>query len=79
MFLDGQPTAEQFDALASDKWIKPNERLALGDRALYIDYGDGVADSTASISQDDASPGETPPLPSPLRSAPALAGADLVI
>ncbi|MBA4752487.1 MAG: DUF1697 domain-containing protein [Sphingopyxis sp.] len=45
MFLDGQPTAEQFDALASDKWIKPNERLALGDRALYIDYGDGVADS----------------------------------
>jgi hypothetical protein len=40
---------------------------------------DGVADSTASISQDEASPGETPPLPSPLRSAPALAGADLVI
>ena len=23
----------------------PNERLALGDRALYIDYGEGVADS----------------------------------
>ena len=45
MFLDGQPTAAQFDALAGDKWIKPNERLALGDRALYIDYGDGVADS----------------------------------
>lgn len=45
MFLDGQPTAAQFDALASDKWIKPNERLALGDRALYIDYGDGFADS----------------------------------
>ena len=45
VFLDGQPTAAQFDALASDKWIKPNERLALGDRALYIDYGDGVADS----------------------------------
>jgi uncharacterized protein (DUF1697 family) len=45
MFLDGQPTAAQFDALASDKWIKPNERLALGDRALHIDYGDGVADS----------------------------------
>src|SRR3546814_3890846 len=45
MFLDGQPTAKQFDALASDKWIKANERLALGDRALYIDYGDGVADS----------------------------------
>ncbi len=45
MFLDGQPTAAQFDALASDKWIKPNERLALGDRTLYLDYGDGVADS----------------------------------
>jgi uncharacterized protein (DUF1697 family) len=45
MFLDGQPTQEQFDALAADKWIKPDERLALGDRALYIDYGDGEADS----------------------------------
>ena len=45
MFLDGQPTAEQFGALASDKWIKPNERVALGDRALFIDYGDGAGDS----------------------------------
>ena len=45
MFLDGQPTAAQFEALASDKWIKPNERVALGDRALFIDYGDGVGDS----------------------------------
>ncbi len=45
MFLDGQPTQAQFDALAADKWIKPNERLALGDRALYIDYGDGVGES----------------------------------
>ncbi|WP_439569183.1 DUF1697 domain-containing protein [Sphingopyxis sp.] len=45
MFLDGQPTAAQFDALAADKWIRPNERIALGDRALYIDYGDGVGDS----------------------------------
>lgn len=45
MFLDGQPTAAQFDALASDKWVKENERVAPGDRALYIDYGDGVADS----------------------------------
>eukprot|EP01034_Spumella_vulgaris_P015331 gene15331-biopygen13485 len=45
MFLDGQPTAAQFDTLAADKWIKPNERIALGDRALFIDYGDGVGDS----------------------------------
>src|SRR3546814_5323177 len=45
MFLDGQPSAEQFDALATDHWVRPNERLALGDRALYIDFGDGAADS----------------------------------
>ena len=45
MFLDGQPTQAQFDALASDKWIRPNERLALGDRSIYIDFGDGAADS----------------------------------
>ena len=45
MFLDGQPTQEQFDTLAADKWIKPHERVALGDRAIYLDYGDGVADS----------------------------------
>ena len=45
MFLDGQPTAEQFDALATDHRVRPNERLALGDRSLYIDFGDGAADS----------------------------------
>lgn len=45
MFLEGQPTPAQYDALATDKWIRPNERLALGDRALYIDFGDGAADS----------------------------------
>ncbi|MDR7060661.1 MULTISPECIES: DUF1697 domain-containing protein [unclassified Sphingopyxis] len=45
MFLDGQPAAEQFDALATDHRVRPNERLALGDRALYIDFGDGAADS----------------------------------
>lgn len=45
MFLGGQPTAEQFAVLAGDDRIRPNERLALGDRALYIDYGDGVGDS----------------------------------
>lgn len=45
MFLDGQPTPAQFAALAADKWIRPNERIAPGDRALYIDYGDGAGDS----------------------------------
>src|SRR3546814_18050492 len=45
MFLDGQPSAEQFDALATDHWVRPKERPALGDRALYIDFGDGAADS----------------------------------
>lgn len=45
MFLDGQPTPAQFAALAADKWIRPNERIAPGDRSLYIDYGDGAGDS----------------------------------
>ncbi|WP_428683955.1 DUF1697 domain-containing protein [Sphingopyxis sp.] len=45
MFLDGQPTQAQFEVLATDKWIRPNERLALGDRSIYIDFGDGAADS----------------------------------
>ena len=45
MFLDGQPTQAQFDALTADKWICTNERIAPGDRSLYIDYGDGVGDS----------------------------------
>lgn len=45
MFLDGQPTQTQFDALAADKWIRPNERIALGDHALYIDFGDGAGAS----------------------------------
>jgi len=45
MFLDGQPSQAQFEALAADKWIRPNERIAPGDRSLYIDYGDGAGDS----------------------------------
>lgn len=45
MFLDGQPTAEEFAVLAGDDRIRANERLALGDRSIYIVYGDGAADS----------------------------------
>ncbi|MDK2761943.1 MAG: DUF1697 domain-containing protein [Sphingopyxis sp.] len=49
MFLDGQPTAEQFESLATDHRVRPNERLALGDRALYIDFGDGAGDSKLHV------------------------------
>lgn len=42
-FLEAQPTPEQFEKLFSDN--KGRERLAAGDRALYIDFVDGVADS----------------------------------
>lgn len=45
MFLDGQPTREQFDTLVADHRGRGSEKLALGDRALFIDFGDGVADS----------------------------------
>ncbi len=42
-FLEGQPTEAQFEKLQADSGGA--ERLALGDRALYIDFIDGVADS----------------------------------
>lgn len=45
MFLDAQPTAAQFDTLVADYKGRGDERMALGDRALFIDYGDGVGDS----------------------------------
>jgi uncharacterized protein (DUF1697 family) len=42
-FLEGQPSAEQFEKLMSDN--KGGEKLAAGDRALYVDFVDGVANS----------------------------------
>jgi uncharacterized protein (DUF1697 family) len=53
VFLNGQPTLAQFDKLVADHAGRGSERLALGDRALYIDFADGVADSklTGSFTQ----------------------------
>ncbi len=45
LFLDGQSTSEQFDRLVADHAGRGRERLAPGDRAIYIDFVDGVADS----------------------------------
>ncbi|MEY4269513.1 MAG: hypothetical protein RLZZ58_729 [Pseudomonadota bacterium] len=45
MFLDGQPDADAFTRLAADHAGRGPERLAIGDRALHIDYVDGVGDS----------------------------------
>ncbi|MBY4637896.1 DUF1697 domain-containing protein [Sphingopyxis sp. XHP0097] len=45
MFLDRQPSREQFDTLVADHAGRGGEKLALGDRALFIDYGEGAANS----------------------------------
>ena len=45
MFLSDQPTQAQFDQLVGDHLGRGGEKLALGDRMLFLDYGDGVADS----------------------------------
>lgn len=47
-FLEAQPTAEQFADLIATQAERGPERLAPGDRALYIDFVDGVADSKLS-------------------------------
>lgn len=44
-FLDGQPTQAQFDKLVTDHAGRGPEKLALGDRALFVDYVDGVGNS----------------------------------
>lgn len=44
-FLAGQPEAAQFDAFVAAYAGRGPERLALGDRALYIDYVEGVGRS----------------------------------
>jgi uncharacterized protein (DUF1697 family) len=44
-FLAGQPGQAQFEALLAAYAGRGPERLALGDRALYIDYVDGAGNS----------------------------------
>jgi len=44
-FLGGQPSDAQFQALISDHQGRGPERLAAGDRALFIDYVDGAGTS----------------------------------
>lgn len=45
MFLAGQPEPTQFDRLCADHAGRGPERLAIGDRALYIDYAGGAGNS----------------------------------
>ncbi|MBW8784898.1 MAG: DUF1697 domain-containing protein [Novosphingobium sp.] len=44
-FLERQPEPEAFEKLVADHARHGRERLALGDRALYIDYVDGAGRS----------------------------------
>lgn len=44
-FLGGQPAQQAFDRLLADHAGRGRERLAMGDRALYIDYVDGAGNS----------------------------------
>lgn len=45
MFLTAQPTTEQFDAMVRRYAGRGPERMAPGDRALHIDYANGVGHS----------------------------------
>ena len=45
MFLSRQPDAAQFAQAASDYAGRGRERIAPGERALYVDFADGVAGS----------------------------------
>jgi uncharacterized protein (DUF1697 family) len=47
-FLESQPAPEQFADLIATQAERGPERLAPGDRALYIDFVGGVADSKLS-------------------------------
>jgi uncharacterized protein (DUF1697 family) len=44
-FLGGQPSQAQFDGLIAAYAGRGPERLALGERALFIDYADGAGNS----------------------------------
>ena len=45
LFLSAQPDPAAFEKLAADHATRGPERLAIGDRALYIDYVDGAGNS----------------------------------
>lgn len=47
-FLSGQPEQPAFDALLEEHKSKGSERLALGDRVLFLDYVHGVGISDLS-------------------------------
>lgn len=49
-FLEHQPSEEQFERLVADHTPRGPERIALGDRALYIDYVNGVGTSKLTAS-----------------------------
>lgn len=44
-FLERQPTPAQFDKLLADHAGRGAEKLALGDRMLFVDYVDGAGNS----------------------------------
>lgn len=44
-FLERQPDAADFERMQADHAERGPERIALGDRAIYIDYVDGVGQS----------------------------------
>lgn len=46
IFLSSQPDPERFEALLAEHKAKGSERLALGDRVLYLDYVHGVGVSS---------------------------------
>ena len=48
IFLSQQPEWEKFDALLAEHSQKGSERLALGDRVLFLDYVHGVGVSDLS-------------------------------
>lgn len=51
IFLSAQPQQERFDALLEEHRAKGSERLALGDRVLFLDYvyGVGVSDLSSKF------------------------------
>jgi uncharacterized protein (DUF1697 family) len=48
IFLNAQPSAELFDSMVAIYDGRGPERMALGDRALYIDYPEGAGRSRLS-------------------------------
>lgn len=45
LFLERQPDRAAFDKLAADQAMRGLEKLAIGDRSIYIDFANGVAES----------------------------------